>query len=191
MPFPYFSVILLRALCHARNVLDQRIKMQIIWSCDIMVRINYRATAWPMITIKWPVRYETCFPLGLENRESLGKCESIFQSMKIQGILIRPKKSGKFTQNTGKIRKFYIGKLEKIREICQPRNSKNRRNMVPYFKWKNKLLSNTWKIEKILEKTGKFFSPKKWEPWRKCWRFYGFLTFPMYYSEWSSAFMSS
>ena len=41
------------------------------------------------------------FPPGLENRENLEKREDIFQS-------------GNFTQNTGKIRKNYTGKLKKI-----------------------------------------------------------------------------
>ena len=47
--------------------------------------------------------YETGFPLGLENLE---KWEGIFQSGKSQGILIRLEKSGKSTQNTGKIWEF-------------------------------------------------------------------------------------
>ena len=45
------------------------------------------------------------FPLGLENLE---KWETIFQSGKSQGILNRLEKSGKITQNTGKLRKFEI-----------------------------------------------------------------------------------
>ena len=45
------------------------------------------------------------FPLGLENLE---KWEGIFQSGKSQGILNRLEKSGKITQNTGKIREFEI-----------------------------------------------------------------------------------
>ena len=47
----------------------------------------------------------TGFPLGLENLE---KWEGIFQSGKSQGILNRLEKSGKITQNTGKIREFEI-----------------------------------------------------------------------------------
>ena len=47
----------------------------------------------------------TGFPLGLENLE---KWEGIFQSGKSQGILIRLEKSGKITQNTGKMRNFQI-----------------------------------------------------------------------------------
>ena len=35
-----------------------------------------------------------------------GKWQGIFQSGKSQGILNRPKKSGKITQNTGKLLKF-------------------------------------------------------------------------------------
>ena len=43
------------------------------------------------------------FPLGLENQE---KWEGIFQSGKSQGILNRLEKSGKITQNTGKLKEF-------------------------------------------------------------------------------------
>ena len=56
------------------------------------------------------------FSPGLEIRENLKKLEGIFQSGKSQGILSRLKKSGNFTQNTGKIRKNYTGKLKKILE---------------------------------------------------------------------------
>ena len=45
------------------------------------------------------------FPLGLENLEKWG---GIFQSGKSQGILNRLEKSGKITQNTGKIGEFEI-----------------------------------------------------------------------------------
>ena len=47
--------------------------------------------------------HRTGFPLGLENLE---KWEGIFQSGKSQGILTRLEKSGKITQNTGKMREF-------------------------------------------------------------------------------------
>ena len=46
------------------------------------------------------------FPLGLENLENLEKWEGVFQSGKSQGILTRLEKSGKITQNTGKLREF-------------------------------------------------------------------------------------
>ena len=49
----------------------------------------------------------TGFPLGLEKLENLEKWEGIFQSGKSQGILNRLEKSGKTTQNTGKLRKFH------------------------------------------------------------------------------------
>ena len=53
------------------------------------------------------VSTETGYPFGLEN---LGKGEGIFQSGESQGILTRlekpVKKSGKITQNTGKLREF-------------------------------------------------------------------------------------
>ena len=48
------------------------------------------------------------FPLGLENLENLEKWEGIFQSGKSQGILNRLEKSGKITQNTGKLGEFEI-----------------------------------------------------------------------------------
>ena len=47
----------------------------------------------------------TGFPLGLENLE---KWEGVFQSGKSRGIFNRLEKSGKITQNTGKMRKFQI-----------------------------------------------------------------------------------
>ena len=45
----------------------------------------------------------TGFPLGLGNLE---KWEGIFQSGKSQGIFNRLEKSGKITQNTGKVTEF-------------------------------------------------------------------------------------
>ena len=45
------------------------------------------------------------FPLGLENLE---KWEGILQSGKSRGILNRLEKSGKITQNIGKLREFEI-----------------------------------------------------------------------------------
>ena len=50
-----------------------------------------------------PSRPLSGFPLGLENLE---KWEVILQSGKSQGILTRLEKSGKITQNTGKLREF-------------------------------------------------------------------------------------
>ena len=52
-----------------------------------------------------PLGVQAGFPLGLENLE---KWEGIFQSGKSQGILNRLEKSGKITQNTGKLREFEI-----------------------------------------------------------------------------------
>ena len=56
-------------------------------------------------SITWNCKAMSGFPLGLEN---LGKWEGIFQSGKSQGILNRLEKSGKITQNTGKLREFEI-----------------------------------------------------------------------------------
>ena len=50
------------------------------------------------------------------NQGKPGKREGIFQSGKSQGILSRWEKSGNFTQNTGKIRKNFTGKLKRILE---------------------------------------------------------------------------
>ena len=55
-------------------------------------------------------------PTGTGKQGKPGKWEGIFQSGKSQGILSRLEKSGNFTQNTGKIRKNYTGKLKKILE---------------------------------------------------------------------------
>ena len=52
--------------------------------------------------------HKSGFPLGLENLENLEKWGGIFQSGKSQGILNRLEKSGKITQNTGKLREFEI-----------------------------------------------------------------------------------
>ena len=56
----------------------------------------------------------TGFPLGLENLE---KWEGIFQSGKSQGILNRLEKSGKITQNTGKLREFEINIINILSDI--------------------------------------------------------------------------
>ena len=59
---------------------------------DIRAKHIYRNSLW--------ILSDTGFPLGLENLE---KWEGIFQSGKSQGILYRLEKSGKITQNTGKL----------------------------------------------------------------------------------------
>ena len=51
------------------------------------------------------------FPLGLEKLENLEKWEGIFQSGKSLGILNRLEKSGKITQNAGKLWEFQKKKL--------------------------------------------------------------------------------
>ena len=57
------------------------------------------------ITRDFVIEVLSGFPLRLENLE---KWEGIFQSGKSQGILNRLEKSGKFTQNTGKLKEFEI-----------------------------------------------------------------------------------
>ena len=42
-------------------------------------------------------------------------------------------------------------------------------NMVPYFK---RTLKNTEKLQKILEKSPKFVSLKRWEPWEMTGKFW-------------------
>ena len=46
------------------------------------------------------------FPLRMDKLENLEKWEGVFQTGKSRGILNRLEKSGKITQNTGKIREF-------------------------------------------------------------------------------------
>ena len=101
---------------------------------------------------------------GLEIRENLEKWEGIF-------------KSGNFVK-TGKVREFYskywknqkklYWKIEKntgkVREICQPVIVKTLQIWYHTLN-KKRTLKNTGKLQKILEKSGKFVSPKKWEPW--------------------------
>ena len=73
----------------------------------LVLKKMYRSDVTCRFTCSW-------FPPGLEIRENLEKWEGIFQSGnfvktgKVRG------KSGNFTQNTGKIRKNYTGKLKRI-----------------------------------------------------------------------------
>ena len=70
------------------------------------------------IVFWWRSKQEfTGFPLGLENLENLEKWEGIFQSGKSQGILNRLEKSGKITQNTGKLREFEINIIDILSDI--------------------------------------------------------------------------
>ena len=76
-------------------------------------------------------------PTGTGKQGKPGKWEGIFQSRKGQGILSRLEKSENFTQNTGRIRKNYSGKLKNLLEKSGKfisRSSENPANMVPYFK---------------------------------------------------------
>ena len=83
---------LLRTLDYIEKLLCGQ-NLQSSWNVIIMeILINSHA--------EW-----TGFPLRLENLE---KWEGIFQSGKSQGILNRLEKSGKITQNTGKLREFEI-----------------------------------------------------------------------------------
>ena len=59
-------------------------------------------------------QWVTGFPLGLKNLE---KWEGIFQSGKSQGILNRLEKSGKITQNTGKLKEFEINVIWYFNDI--------------------------------------------------------------------------
>ena len=70
---------------------------------------------------------------------------------------------------TGKVREFYskYWKIEKntgkVREICQPVIVKTLQIWYHTLN-KRRTLKNTGKLRKILEKSGKFVSLKKWEP---------------------------
>ena len=96
-------------------------------------------------------------PTGTRNQRNLEKWAGIFQSGKSQGILSRLEKSGNFTQNTGKIKKSYTGK---VREICQPVIVKTLQIWYHTLN-KKRTLKIPGKLQKILEKSGKFVSPKK------------------------------
>ena len=103
-------------------------------------------------------------PTGTGNQGKPGKWKGIFQS-------------GNFVK-TGKVREFYskywknwkklYWKIEKntgnVREICQPVIVKTLQIWYNTLN-KKRTLKNTGKLRKILEKSGKFVSPKKWEPW--------------------------
>ena len=78
-------------------------------------------------------------------------------------------KSGKFVK-TGKVRQFYskywenyTGKFKRILEKCQPVIVKILQIWYHTLN-KKRTLKNDGKLQKILEKSGKFVSPKKWEP---------------------------
>ena len=104
-----------------------------------------------------------------------GKWESIFQSGKSQGILNRLQKSGDFTKNTGKERAFY------------PKYWRSEGILASFYfhfftdflievyllnrffyllNSLNEMPRKYWKWRKILEKPGKFVSPKMWKPWK-------------------------
>ena len=74
------------------------------------------------------------FPLGLEKLE---KWESIFQSGKSQGTLLRLQKSGNFTQILEKSEKKRLDNFKKYwksRGNLSASNSENTANETPYFK---------------------------------------------------------
>ena len=79
-------------------------------------------------------------------------------------------KSGKITQNTGKLREFQTNIIFYFLVIFKL--------TVYYFVEMHKIFSykinfqkNTGKMEKILEKSGNFVSPEKWEPWHVILKF--------------------
>ena len=85
------------------------------------------------------------------------KLESIFQSGKSQGLLLRLEKSGNFTKILDKSEKNCNGKLKEILEICQLVTVKTLQI------WTLKKLLKYWKTAKNTGKVGKFVSLKKWE----------------------------
>ena len=78
-------------------------------------------------------------------------------------ILNRLEKSGKITQNTGKLREFEINIIDILSDIKM--NCVLFVKMDQVFSLKKlsikKILENG---KKILEKSGNFVSPEKWEP---------------------------
>ena len=110
------------------------------------------------------LNFVTGFPLGLENLE---KWEGIFQSGKSQGILNRLEKSGKITQNTGKLREFQTNIIFYFLVIFKL-TVYYFAEMHQIFSYKRKLLKKYWKngknTGKVREKSGNFVSPEKWEP---------------------------
>ena len=108
----------------------------------------------------------TGFPLGLENLE---KWEGIFQLGKSQGILTRLGKSGKITQNTGKLREFHTNVicyiLVTVKWIC-----------VLFAKFDEVLSSKKTRGKKYW-KNGKRYWKSHGEKWETCcnrflWFFY-------------------
>ena len=91
-PFPWTTVERYPSMCSHK--------------ISFFLLFHLRIYQWPDMNILGNnPTFELCpgFPLGLENLE---KWEGIFQSGKSQGILNRLEKSGKITQNTGKLREF-------------------------------------------------------------------------------------
>ena len=99
---------------------------------------------------------------------SQGKVRVFCQDWKSQGILLKIWKNQKklywkIEKNTGK-----------VREICQPVLVKTLEIWYHTLN-KKRTLKNTGKLQKILEKSGKIFSPKKWEP---CYVYFCLLLYP-------------
>ena len=84
---------LCQGLCHVIFFSNQFIQRTAMPSWTLQFYQNH--SYWPV----W-ILYKSGFSLGL------GKWEGIFQSGESQGILNRLEKSGKITQNTGKLRQF-------------------------------------------------------------------------------------
>ena len=111
-------------------------------------------------------------PTGTGKTGNPGKMGRHFPVRQKSGNFVKTGKVGErsvnFTQNTGKIGKNSTGELKKYWKSqgkLSASNSESIANMAPYFKQK-RTLKNTGKLQKILEKSGKFVSLKKWEPWR-------------------------
>ena len=101
------------------------------------------------------------------NQGKPGKWEGIFQSGNFVKTGIVREKSGNFTQNTGKIKNL-CWKIKKntgkVREICKPEIVKTLQ-IWNHTLNKKRTLKTTGKLKKVLEKSEKFVSPKKWGPW--------------------------
>ena len=106
-------------------------------------------------------------PTGTGNQGKPGKMGRNFPVREKSGNFVKTGKVRNFTQNTGKKSEKIKLEIEKntgkVREICQPVIVKTLQ--IWYHTLNKKRTSkNTGKLQKILEKSGKFVSPKNWEP---------------------------
>ena len=106
-------------------------------------------------------------PTGTGNQGKPGKMERHFPVREKSGNFVKTGKVGEFYSKFWKNRKKLYLKIEKntgkVREIRQLVIVKTLQIWYHTLN-KTRTLKNTGKLQKILEKSGKFVSPKKWEP---------------------------